>query len=688
MRFNIFWKLLLFSIPLAILPLASLGLYSLKNSENELKSTINDELMQTARSVGERIDNLVLDQWRAPLELMAGTLANPDLPASAKLALLTSVSALPDIVALQVSSDEGGEPALIVQDRIAELIQAGGGRAAERLLVPHSRLRVASEAAIVNGHITRIEEPTLELLHLVLPVAGDVGNASTLLSARIDLARLRQHVENHPFNENGAILLLDQRGEPLFGAASDILDDNPLTRQLAELRQGAGASVGVMPFKTETGRAILGGYALPRSLPWTVVVERDAATAYLPVERMRQRLLMWALIAALLATLAAWLFSRRISRPIIALDRAVKRVGEGDLETQAPVLDRRDEIGYLAIQINVMIRGLRDREHIKDVFGRYQNVEVMRTLLETPGALALGGERREITAMMSDLRGFTALTENYSPEQVVTMLNRYFEPMVEIIQKHRGTIDDILGDGMFIMFGAPLRMNDHAARAVACAIEMQLAMEEINRANRRDGLPPLEMGIGLNSGEVIIGNIGSEKRAKFSAIGSPVNMAARVEGYTVGGQLLVSDSVRQPLEGILELGKCMQVKAKGLKTPMSITEVIGIAGDYNLRLPVRQECLSVLAQPLPIGYVAISGKEDTGQAGEGLLVASDGRSAEIEITNTLDTLTDIRLNLFAGGLDHDDLYAKVTDKTERGMRIRFTRLSEKARRFLESAGND
>jgi class 3 adenylate cyclase len=684
MRFNIFRKLLLFSILLALLPLASLGIFSLKSSENELKSAINDELIQTAQSIAERIDHLVIDQWQAPLELMAGTLANPELPASAKLALLTNISALPDIISLQVSNSGGGTPALIVQDQISAHIAEAGLRAADLLLIPHHRFYAQGEDGIYSGLSEHLDVPPLDLLHLLAPIGGDQDEATALLSARINLERLRERIEQHPFNANGTILLLDPHGKPMFGAVGEILDDNPFTRQLESLSKGAGASVGVMPFTTAAGQATLGGYALPATLPWTVVVARDANTAYLPVTQMRERLLIWALLAGIVATLAAWFFARRISRPIVSIEEAVQRVGAGDLETQVPEITRRDEIGHLAIQINVMIRGLRDRDHIKDVFGRYQNVEVMRTLLETPGALALGGERREITAMMSDLRGFTAISEKYSPEQVVTMLNRYFEPMVEIIQKHGGTIDDILGDGMFIMFGAPLRMQDHASRAVACAIDMQLAMEGVNKANLRDGLPPLEMGIGLNAGEVIIGNIGSEKRAKFSAIGSPVNMAARVESYTTGGQLLVSSSVYQPLAEILEVGKQMEVKAKGLKGTMEVIEVLGIAGDYNLRLPDQNQPLRDLASPLAIRFMPLSGKDISAEPHPGWLIAANGLRGEIETLRPLEPLVDIKFSLATDGLNEDELYAKVEERREGGNRIRFTCLSEAARRFLES----
>jgi class 3 adenylate cyclase len=152
-------------------------------------------------------------------------------------------------------------------------------------------------------------------------------------------------------------------------------------------------------------------------------------------------------------------------------------------------------------------------ELIKKMFGRYLSTEVMNSLLEDPSALELGGEKRKVTIMMTDLRGFTALSERLKPEQVVQMLNSYFEVMVEIILQSNGTINEIIGDALLVIFGAPQEMPDRAQRAIACAIEMQNSMAKVNKKNRVQGLPELEMGIGLNETDVIVGNIGSSKRS-------------------------------------------------------------------------------------------------------------------------------------------------------------------------------
>jgi len=181
---------------------------------------------------------------------------------------------------------------------------------------------------------------------------------------------------------------------------------------------------------------------------------------------------------------------------------------------------------------------------LKKMFGRYLSNEVMNSLIENPHTLELGGEKRSVTIMISDLRGFTALSERLEPEQVVRMLNTYFELMMEVILGYNGTINEIVGDSLLVIFGAPQEMPDRAQQAVACAIAMQNKMAEVNERNRPLGLPELEMGIGLNESEVIVGNIGSAKRSKYAVVGSGVNMANRIESYTVGGQVFISGSIR------------------------------------------------------------------------------------------------------------------------------------------------
>ena len=316
-------------------------------------------------------------------------------------------------------------------------------------------------------------------------------------------------------------------------------------------------------------------------------------------------------------------------------------------------------------------------ELIKKMFGRYLSTEVMNSLLEDPSALELGGERRKVTIMITDLRGFTALSERLKPEQVVQMLNSYFEVMVDVILQYNGTINEIIGDSLLVIFGAPQEMSDRVQQAIACAIGMQNAMAKVNEQNRAQGLPELEMGIGLNETEVIVGNIGSSKRSKYAVVGSGVNMTSRIESYTVGGQILISESMRQEAGEILRIDAQRDVLPKGAETPLRIYEVGGIAGHYNLALEAKDPALIILAREIPLRYTVLEGKDVGEKELEGSVVRLSKNCAEITLRGPISVLANLKMNL--GDVDEKlsarDFYGKVIERLgKRGptQLIRFT----------------
>jgi class 3 adenylate cyclase len=326
---------------------------------------------------------------------------------------------------------------------------------------------------------------------------------------------------------------------------------------------------------------------------------------------------------------------------------------------------------------------------LKKMFGRYLSTEVMNSLIEDPSALELGGERRKVTIMMTDLRGFTALSERLEPEQVVQMLNAYFEVMVDIVMKYNGTINEIVGDALLIIFGAPQEMPDRPQQAIACAIDMQNAMAQVNEENRSQGLPELEMGIGLNETEVIVGNIGSSKRSKYAVVGSGVNMTSRIESYTVGGQILISESVRQEAGEVLRIDAQRDVLPKGAETPLRIYEVGGIAGRFNLALGGEASALVTLARQIPIRYAMLEGK-DVGKEGlKGSVLRLSKNCAEISLGSPVEILTNLKMNL--GEVDDKlaarDFYGKVMERSgEDGQAhvVRFTSVPPEVDAYFHS----
>jgi adenylate cyclase len=303
----------------------------------------------------------------------------------------------------------------------------------------------------------------------------------------------------------------------------------------------------------------------------------------------------------------------------------------------------------------------------------------MNSLLENPSALELGGELRDVTIVMSDLRGFTVITERIKPEQVIKMLNSYFEVMMKVIQQYSGTINDIIGDKLLIFFGAPQEMPDRTEQAIACAIAMQNAMGKVNDANRLVGLPELEMGIGLHDCEVIVGNIGSSEKTKYSVVGTGVNLVSRIESYTVGGQILASESVCEEAGDILRIDGRREVFPKGYEDPLRIYEIGGIAGQYNLVLERKDSDLVILTQKVPLRITVLEGKHIGKKGFEGNIVRLSKKGAEIILDEPVEQFINLKMNLKGvyEELAVKDFYGKVTDHSGKdgcNYMVRFTSL--------------
>jgi len=254
-----------------------------------------------------------------------------------------------------------------------------------------------------------------------------------------------------------------------------------------------------------------------------------------------------------------------------------QQIASGDLE------QRVDFMGDFSTAFNRMTEQLKEayeelerrNEFIRKTFGRYTSDDIVEALIDSPDGLKLGGEKREVTLLMSDLRGFTALAERLEPTEVVALLNHYLSVMVELIQHRGGTIDEIIGDAILVVFGAPLVMQDAAQRTVRCALEMQRAMGEVNDYNLQRRWPEIEMGIALHTGEVVVGNIGSTKRSKYGVVGRSVNLTARIESFTIGGQVLVSPALIDAAGRDLILGDEVKVHAKGMPEALRCRELLG-----------------------------------------------------------------------------------------------------------------
>jgi adenylate cyclase len=349
-------------------------------------------------------------------------------------------------------------------------------------------------------------------------------------------------------------------------------------------------------------------------------------------------------------------------------------------------------LGLAGASVAIIAYVARTAGDIRKTFSRYLTDEVVATLLETPEGLKMGGERRKITILTSDLRGFTSISERLRPEQVVSILNIYLESMADAITSYQGTIDEFMGDGILVLFGAPTQRHDDPERAVACALAMQKAMPKVNQDIQTLNLPfelQLEMGIGINTGEVVVGNIGSLKRTKYGIVGAQVNLTYRIEGYTVGGQILITESTLNPVKDLVEIDETKTVLPKGVSEPIPIYSVVGISGKHDLHLHREEEVLVSLQTAIPVTFTIVEGKDVGNAVFEGSLIELSDQSGELRSPTSLDLLSNLKVKITTAddfGSSEGEFYAKVikkSTKNETDFRIRLTSVPPEVDAFIK-----
>ena len=327
---------------------------------------------------------------------------------------------------------------------------------------------------------------------------------------------------------------------------------------------------------------------------------------------------------------------------------------------------------------------------IKETFGRYLSQTVVDEILTSPEGRKLGGTRMEVTVLMSDLRGFTSLSETRDPEEMVQLLNRYLEKMSRIILKYDGIIDEIIGDAILAVFGAPKKHGNDPARAIACAIEMQNCLEILNKEVLDSGYPCLEMGIGINTGNVIVGNIGSEVRMKYGIVGDAVNRASRIESNSIGGQVLIGKSTYDQVKPMVVVTPAQHRMMKGMKKPLVFYSVSGIkTQDYNVTLKAVIPSETRLSIKLPFQCWTIQGKKVSSLPILGETISLDEGSIYATTTVPIAPFTDIKLKFDFCVDAHcfDDIYAKsmspATEQFQAGTRFSITAMEGKDQRIIK-----
>jgi len=399
------------------------------------------------------------------------------------------------------------------------------------------------------------------------------------------------------------------------------------------------------------------------------MVSQDVA----PIELLWYALRIMALVAIIIAFMMITLrrfLEIKIIKPLeiiadanLQLDGQNPKVNHVPLDGEAAteirkIVETRSQM--LQTLLKVSEQRLQLVSFIKETFGRYLSRRIVDEILESPGGRKIGGRRQTVTVVMSDLRGFSDLSDIRDPEAMVQILNRYFETMTQVIHSYDGIIDEFIGDAILTVFGVPEPRADDPVRAVACALDMQRTLAALNREMAREGMPTLEMGIGINTGPVVVGNLGSEARTKYGIVGAVVNVASRIESNTVGGQVLVGESTYTQVRDKVTAQPPITVMMKGMKKPLVCYPVTAIGAPYDIAFSIAQSDRQLNIQ-LPVRLWRMEGKKviSAPVSGETRFIG-DGRLA-VKIPVHLEPWTNVKLLFEFCQEAHcfSDIYAKV-----------------------------
>jgi adenylate cyclase len=293
-----------------------------------------------------------------------------------------------------------------------------------------------------------------------------------------------------------------------------------------------------------------------------------------------------ALAALLVSALASLAWGARLagmmSKALTRVNDALKKLEKQEY-VKVDILKTGDELENLADGFNQMVDGLQERDKLRTTFGKYMTEAVMQHLME--GKVQLGGETLKVTIVFTDIRSFTTISEKMEAHALVGLLNEYFTDMVSVIMKEDGVVDKYIGDAIMAVFGAPVPKSDDAIRAVRAAVHMRVGLAKLNERLAARGIAPIKTGIGIHTGEVVAGNIGSDARMEYTVIGDAVNLASRLESNTkeVGADILISEDTYAEVKDKIEAKPVRELTVKGRVQPVMTYEVTGLKGGPMLK---------------------------------------------------------------------------------------------------------
>ena len=427
--------------------------------------------------------------------------------------------------------------------------------------------------------------------HPVLGIARPVGTAGDVLIVVLDIRDFLKAFGGADATQSPTDrkFLVNASGEVLAHADLKLVRARGNIASLEIVKKLLSAKVasqqGQSEYKDELGVTWIGAYKKLDFGNLGVVSAARKDFVFQSVERLQRNNIYILVIAVNVALLTIFFFARALTVPIRRLVEATQLIEAGDYHVNIPPTTR-DEIGLLSSSFGNMARGLDERERMKDAFGKFVNKEIAERVLR--GEVMLGGEKKHCAIFFSDLRGFTAMSEGMLPEEVVDFLNRYFTGMVRCVNQTHGIVDKFIGDAIMAHWGAVVSHGNDTENAINAALMMRTTLIELNR-NRPSHMPLAKMGCGINTGNVIAGQIGSDERLEFTVIGDAVNLASRIESLNkpFGTDLLISSDALAAVADLYNVAEMPAIKVKGKSEPQHIYAVLGRRDDPESPRDIR-----------------------------------------------------------------------------------------------------
>jgi len=388
---------------------------------------------------------------------------------------------------------------------------------------------------------------------VVLPIRYE-GRVTGFVASLVPLRGIQRHVEQTArasFDHPDSLMVVDERlrilahTDPERARSLSSAADEPVFEGIdAQTFHGQYSASG--EFQRADGRSAVGTLRVMHSRPWALVALVPVEVAYAPIYEVRNLVIQAVAVAVIVALVAAFVLARQVTSPLAQLSRFASDIAHRNFTTRLDI-QTSDELAVVgramsqaAADLESSEKRIREEIEIRADLGRYLSAELVDKVVAREQDMGLGGQRREITVLFADVVAFTPLTEKLPPEQVVQILNELFTIITEIVFRHHGTVDKFIGDCVMAIWGAPNAVPDHAAAALEAAEEIISWLEVGNASWEEKYGVTVRIAIGINSGEAVVGNVGSESRMEYTAIGTTVNLAARLEAIARPQQILVS----------------------------------------------------------------------------------------------------------------------------------------------------